>query len=78
VLCAALVVAGLVAYARGNVVPGWSSMFVALAFLGAIQLLCLGLLGEYVARIFVAVQGRPAYLVAYDSAQSPPGRASAE
>lgn len=66
-VCIALAVLTFVAYARHSVVPGWSSMFLALAFLGALQLLCLGLLGEYVARIFVAVQGRPAYFVSYDS-----------
>ena len=67
-LCAVLGAAVLTAYVRGSVVPGWTSMFVALLFLGALQLLCLGLLGEYVARIFTTLQGRPAYVVAFDSA----------
>ncbi|GAB2608135.1 glucosyl transferase [Paractinoplanes abujensis] len=68
VLCFAMAAAVLGAYLWGSVVPGWTSMFVALVFLGALQLLCLGLLGEYVARIFTSVQGRPAYVVTYDSA----------
>ncbi len=72
VVCAVLAVYVLIAYVRGDAVPGWSSMFVALAFLGALQLLCLGLLGEYVARIFTSVQGRPAYVIAYDSAVTDP------
>jgi glycosyltransferase involved in cell wall biosynthesis len=67
-LCAALTVAVMVAYLWGTVVPGWTSMLVALLFLGALQLLCLGLLGEYVARVFTATQGRPPYVVASDSA----------
>jgi polyisoprenyl-phosphate glycosyltransferase len=67
-LCVVLGGAVLAAYLWGNVVPGWTSMFVALVFLGALQLLCLGLLGEYVARVFTAVQGRPAYVVTFDSA----------
>ncbi|MEU4623191.1 glycosyltransferase family 2 protein [Actinoplanes sp. NPDC023801] len=67
-LCAALAVAGGAAYLSGNVVPGWTSLIVAVLFLGALQLLCLGLLGEYVARIFTSLQGRPAYVVAFDSA----------
>ncbi|MBU2668096.1 glycosyltransferase family 2 protein [Actinoplanes bogorensis] len=66
-LCFVMGGAVLAAYAWGNVVPGWTSMFVALVFLGALQLLCLGLLGEYVARIFTAVQGRPAYVVTEES-----------
>ena len=66
-LCVVLAGAVVAAYLWGSVVPGWTSVFVALVFLGALQLLCLGLLGEYVARIFTAMQGRPAYVVAADS-----------
>jgi len=66
--CCVLGAAVLAAYLWGNVVPGWTSMFVALVFLGAVQLLCLGLLGEYVARMFTSIQGRPAYVVTFDSA----------
>ncbi|WP_436535600.1 glycosyltransferase family 2 protein [Actinoplanes sp. HUAS TT8] len=65
--CAVLAVAGGAAYLSGNVVPGWTSLLVAVLFLGALQLLCLGLLGEYVARVFTTIQGRPAYVVTYDS-----------
>ncbi|GAA2881401.1 glucosyl transferase [Actinoplanes cyaneus] len=66
-LCGVLALAGGAAYLSGNVVPGWTSLLVAVLFLGALQLLCLGLLGEYVARIFTTLQGRPAYVVAFDS-----------
>jgi len=57
----------------GMTVPGWTSVLAIAGLIGAIQLLCLGLLGEYVARVFVATQGRPTFLVGYDSlqAQSP-------
>jgi dolichol-phosphate mannosyltransferase len=53
----------------GFVVPGWASIFVVTLFLGAVQLLCLGLLGEYVGRIYAAIQGRPAYFIGSDSAR---------
>ncbi len=49
--------------------PGWSSLFIGMLFLGAVQLVCVGLLGEYVGRIYSAVQARPAYFVGYDSAE---------
>lgn len=68
VVCCALVVSAVVAYFLGATITGWPSLYVAVLFLGAVQLLCLGLLGEYVARIYTVVQGRPAYFVATDSA----------
>jgi len=51
----------------GTTVPGWTSILATTGVIGAIQLVCLGLLGEYVSRIFSAVQGRPSYMVGYDS-----------
>lgn len=50
--------------ARGSPVPGWASLAVAVSFLGGVQLLSIGILGEYVARIFTEVKGRPNYVVA--------------
>lgn len=45
------------------VVAGWASTAGLLAFLGGIQLLTLGILGEYVGRLFLANQARPAFVV---------------
>ncbi|MFR9774834.1 glycosyltransferase family 2 protein [Micromonospora sp. MS34] len=71
-VCGVLVVVAVVAWFAGATVTGWPSLYVAILFLGAVQLLCLGLLGEYVARIYTLVQGRPAYAVASDSAAGEP------
>ncbi|MGZ4438463.1 MAG: glycosyltransferase family 2 protein [Nocardioidaceae bacterium] len=57
----------LYGWLSGTVVPGWTSILATTGIIGAIQLVCLGLLGEYVSRIFRAVQGRPSYMVGYDS-----------
>ena len=51
----------------GETVPGWTSIVATAGFIGAVQLVCLGLLGEYVSRIFTVVQRRPTYMVGYDS-----------
>ncbi|MFJ7908274.1 glycosyltransferase family 2 protein [Kitasatospora sp. NPDC096204] len=70
-VCFALGVYTVVAYALDKTVPGWSSLFMGMLFLGAVQLVCMGLLGEYVGRIYSAAQARPAYFVGYDSADGP-------
>jgi len=64
---ALLLAFAVLAFLTDHTVPGWTSTFVAVAAVGAVQLLCLGLLGEYVGRLYTQVQGRPSYFVAYDS-----------
>jgi polyisoprenyl-phosphate glycosyltransferase len=64
---ALLLAFALVAWISGETVPGWASTVVAVSAVGTVQLLCLGMLGEYVGRLYTQVQGRPSYYVAYDS-----------
>ena len=47
----------------GTDVPGFASLIVSITFLAGIQLLSLGVLGEYIGRIFAEVKGRPLYIV---------------
>lgn len=61
---------------RGADVPGWATLAVAVSFLGGIQLLSIGILGEYVARIFTEVKGRPNYVVAERHGFNDPKRPS--
>jgi polyisoprenyl-phosphate glycosyltransferase len=78
-LCLGLTAAAVAAFLLGATVPGWASVYVAVLFLGAVQLLCLGLLGEYVGRLYTAVQNRPAYFIASDTADdTAPDAAGAE
>jgi len=47
----------------GTDLPGFPSIIVAVMFLGGIQLLSIGILGEYIARIFAEVKQRPNYII---------------
>ncbi|QDU62523.1 Putative glycosyltransferase CsbB [Planctomycetes bacterium Pan216] len=44
-------------------VPGFATIVIAILFLGGIQLLCLGIVGEYIGRIYDQVKGRPLWIV---------------
>ncbi|MFD0573387.1 hypothetical protein ACFQ0T_34340 [Kitasatospora gansuensis] len=67
-VCLGLLAFSVTAYLFGHTVPGWTSLFVGMLFIGAVQLICAGLLGEYIGRIYTAVQHRPTYYVGTDSA----------
>lgn len=51
----------LVSYFFGNVEPGWASLMLSLWFLGGVQLISIGLIGQYIGKIYIEVKHRPRY-----------------
>ena len=53
----------LVRHFTGNTVSGWSSLMISIWFLGGLNLLALGVVGEYIGKIYSEVKQRPRYIV---------------
>src|SRR5204862_7554378 len=64
-LCLAYVIA--VRLFTEQAVAGWTSVVAAVIVLGGVQLLCLGIIGQYLGRMFDEIKARPLYLVAEDT-----------
>lgn len=55
----------------GNDVPGWSTLAAGLMFFSGVQLISIGVLGEYLGRVYDEVKKRPLYVVAHDINNGP-------
>lgn len=51
----------LVSYFTGHVVQGWTSLILSIWFLGGMQLIAIGLVGQYIGKIYIEVKNRPRY-----------------
>ncbi len=49
--------------AFGDPTPGWPSMVCIILLIGGIQLLCIGIIGQYLAKTYLEVKNRPIYLI---------------
>lgn len=58
-ICAAIY--ALVSFVHGTTVPGWTSLILSIWFIGGVQLLCIGLIGQYIGKIYLEVKHRPRY-----------------
>ena len=51
----------MISYVTGHVVPGWTSLILSIWFLGGLQLLAIGMVGQYIGKIYIEVKQRPRY-----------------
>ncbi len=67
-----LLVYTLVSWAKGHAVPGWTSLMVVVLVIAAVQMLVLGIMGEYLGRLYMEAKRRPLFVVR-QIARSAPG-----
>ena len=59
-----MVITTVVDYYSGRTVPGWASSYCSVWFIGSVQLLSLGIIGEYIGKIYLETKHRPKYHIA--------------
>lgn len=59
----AFIVWVVIGFFFGKTLSGWASLISTLCFLGGIQLICLGIIGEYIGKIYLEVKHRPRYII---------------
>ena len=57
------IIYGIISYAKGDTIPGWTSLLVSTWFIGGVVITSVGIIGEYVGKIYTEVKRRPLYLV---------------
>jgi len=72
-VCGILYILGL-KFLTDSAIPGWSALMITMLFLGGVQLVCLGILGEYIGRIYNEAKKRPLYIVAEDTQKTNDGQ----
>lgn len=60
-ICVLAAIYALFSYFTGHVVPGWTSLILSIWLLGGVQLLAIGLVGQYIGKIYIEVKHRPRY-----------------
>jgi len=63
IICIFLTLYSLISYFYLGTVPGWTSITLPIYFLGGVQILCIGILGEYLGKIYQEVKSRPRFII---------------
>lgn len=63
VISLAAIIYALSGFISGNVIPGWTSLLISLWFIGGAILIAIGIIGEYIGKIYKEVKRRPRYFI---------------
>ena len=78
VLAFLLILYALISWIAGRAVAGWTSNLIVVALLGGIQLISLGVIGEYVGKIFLETKRRPRFIISERAGEGTDGNVSSE
>lgn len=62
-LCFLYIIYAIYRFCTGNTISGWASLACAISFLSAVQLISIGIIGEYIGKIYMEVKHRPKYSI---------------
>lgn len=62
-ISAGMAIYSIVSYFYFGTVPGWTSITLPMYFLGGIQILCIGIIGEYLGKIYKEIKSRPRFII---------------
>ena len=60
----------LISYFSGRVVPGWASNVIVSCLIGGVQLISIGVIGEYVGKIYLETKHRPRYCISEKTSEN--------
>lgn len=63
ILSFCMIIYALISFFTGKAVAGWTSMCAIVCFVSGVQLICLGVIGEYIGKIYMEVKARPRYII---------------
>ena len=59
----AIMIYSLIRKLTGNTVDGWTFLSISIWFIGGIQMISLGIIGEYIGKVYTEVKARPRYII---------------
>ena len=66
----AIMIYSIIRKLTGNTVPGWTFLSISIWFIGGIQMISIGIIGEYIGKIYQETKARPRYIISENLAKN--------